>query len=203
MFRDTSGELDAERSAMDELRRANNAITGARIGVFEYDPISENIVVSDMWREVLELEPSESVDVQEEWRSRVHPDDLEAALEPIRLCLEGKVERSRCEYRLRSRDGNCWRWMQTDVSVGQKDQHGNVARLFGAQTDITMLKHIEIELRRSAEQFKSAFENGPIGKAIVDLDGRWLRVNRATCGLVWLFGRGAASNGFSEPDPSR
>ena len=37
------------------------------------------------------------------------------------------------------------------------------------------------ELRESESRFREAFERAPIGKGLVALDGRWLRVNRALC----------------------
>lgn len=37
------------------------------------------------------------------------------------------------------------------------------------------------ELQESEERFRSAFDNAPIGMALVAPDGRWLRVNRALC----------------------
>lgn len=43
---------------------------------------------------------------------------------------------------------------------------------------------MEAELRRSEELFRLAFENAPIGMALVDLDGKWLNVNPAFCNMV-------------------
>lgn len=40
------------------------------------------------------------------------------------------------------------------------------------------------ELRQSEERFRSAFEDAPIGVALVGLDGRRLRVNRALCEML-------------------
>lgn len=190
VLRDLTHAADADRRTRDELTRANNAIRGARIGVFEYHPLTRTVIVSDIWRELLELVPEDTVDVQLEWRPRVHPDDLEAALEPIRLCEEGILERAGCEYRLRSRDGTRWRWMRTDVAIAARDASNRVTCLSGAMTDITERKTVESDLRRSEDQFRSAFENAPIGKAIVALDGRWTRVNPALCNLL----------GYSEAD---
>ncbi len=40
------------------------------------------------------------------------------------------------------------------------------------------------ELRESESRFREAFERAPIGKGLVALDGRWLRVNRALCEIT-------------------
>lgn len=46
------------------------------------------------------------------------------------------------------------------------------------------MKETKEALRLSKELFRSAFENAPIGKAIVGLDGSWLNVNAALCDLL-------------------
>lgn len=190
VLRDVTEEMELVRQSKDELKRANNVIRGARIGVFDYDSDTNAVIVSDIWRELLELDASDTTDVQEEWRARVHPGDLDRALEPIRICLEGRSERASCEYRLRSKDGSHWRWMRTDVAISRRDKAGRVIHLIGAMTDITDRKTTEDALRRSVEQFKSAFDNATVGKAIVGLDGRFLRVNPALCDIF----------GYSEAD---
>ena len=184
ILRDIVAERQLGRLVNNDLIRSNNAILGANIGVFEYDPIANTVIVSDIWRMLLELEPLEIVDEQAVWRSRVHPDDLAAALEPVRRCAEGRVSRANCEYRLRSRDGLRWRWMRSDIAIAQRDDTGRVSQLIGAQTDITESKKMEEALRISVEQFRSAFENAPIGLAIIGLDGSWQRVNPALCNLL-------------------
>jgi len=40
------------------------------------------------------------------------------------------------------------------------------------------------ELQESEEKFRTAFEDAPIGMALVATDGRWLKVNRALCNIV-------------------
>jgi PAS domain S-box-containing protein len=40
------------------------------------------------------------------------------------------------------------------------------------------------ELAEAEERFRSAFDNAPIGMALVALDGRWLKVNRALCEIT-------------------
>jgi PAS domain S-box-containing protein len=51
-------------------------------------------------------------------------------------------------------------------------------------TDVTESKRVAEELRESNEQFRTAFENAPIGKALVAPDGRFLKVNGALSEIV-------------------
>lgn len=50
--------------------------------------------------------------------------------------------------------------------------------------DISARKRIERALRESEERFRLTVDEAPIGMALVALDGRFVRVNRALCELV-------------------
>jgi PAS domain S-box-containing protein len=50
--------------------------------------------------------------------------------------------------------------------------------------DLTERKRSEEALREAQERFRSAFDNAPIGVAVVDLDGRFLQVNRCLCEIL-------------------
>lgn len=181
VLRDITDDIEAARAAKEALMRANSAITGARIGVFEYDRDARKVFVSGIWRELLGLANEDAEEVEARWRERVHPDDLEAAMAPIQHCIDGLSERASCEYRLRPKDGGDTRWLRTEVAVSKRDKSGRVTHLIGVMTDITERKETENALRTSMDQFRSAFENTTIGKAVVGRDGRFHRVNHALC----------------------
>ena len=73
-------------------------------------------------------------------------------------------------------------WMQESVAITQP-QAGHFW-LVGVAIDITKQKETEAVLQESEERFRHAFEFAGIGMAIVALEGRWLRVNRALCEIV-------------------
>lgn len=52
------------------------------------------------------------------------------------------------------------------------------------EAEIQERRRAEDALRTSNEQFRSAFEFAPIGMALVGLEGRWLKVNRALSEIV-------------------
>lgn len=54
------------------------------------------------------------------------------------------------------------------------------------------------ELQESEEQFYSAFEYAPIGMALVSTEGKWVRVNRATCELLGRSEAELMSLGFQD-----
>jgi len=64
------------------------------------------------------------------------------------------------------------------------DASGEITGYLGVGEDITSRKRAEEALTTSEEKFRSAMEYAPIGMAILDLDGRWVQVNKALCELL-------------------
>src|SRR5262249_37757146 len=54
------------------------------------------------------------------------------------------------------------------------------------------------ELAASEERFRQAFEFAGTGMALIGLDGRWLRVNRALCALLGYTEEGLLQKTFQE-----
>ena len=50
--------------------------------------------------------------------------------------------------------------------------------------DVTERMRKEEALREAESRFRSAFDNAPIGVAIVDLEGRFVQVNRSLCEML-------------------
>lgn len=64
------------------------------------------------------------------------------------------------------------------------DESEHVVGGIAVNSDITVRKQAEAALRESRGRFHTAFENAPIGMALVGLDGRWLEVNDALCQIT-------------------
>ncbi|MBC8145851.1 MAG: PAS domain S-box protein, partial [bacterium] len=65
-----------------------------------------------------------------------------------------------------------------------KDVSGRVIQVIPEGRDITQRKRIEKALRESEDRFRKAFDNAPIGMAVVSLDGLFLKVNQTLCEIV-------------------
>jgi PAS domain S-box-containing protein len=183
VLRDATDSQHAEACLRNELQRLEFALSGAGIGVFEIDLITGKSTVSDTWLAIMGVSADSLIDSQHLWLSRMHPDDRPLVEAADRDCIEGRSPQSQCTYRMRTADGLGWRWMRSDAIVASRDASGRATRLIGAQTDVTEQKEAEDALRLNAEESRSSFDNAPIAKAIVGLDGRWLRVNTVLCQL--------------------
>ena len=75
------------------------------------------------------------------------------------------------------------RWPRTCSTI--PPSHGIVI----SARDLTERRRAEGELREAQERFRSAFEHAPIGMALMALDGRLFRVNRALAQILGRSGR--------------
>jgi diguanylate cyclase (GGDEF)-like protein/PAS domain S-box-containing protein len=62
--------------------------------------------------------------------------------------------------------------------------NGTLTGYLGIARDITAERQAARELRDAEERFRNAFDQAPIGKALVSPDGRFTRVNAALCGIL-------------------
>jgi len=104
----------------------------------------------------------------------------------VDVILKTVLERGRWSGETRFRN-----WA-TQEAIPVSDEHFMIrdasgARILGMGTvtrDISATKRIHDQLQESEERFRLALDEAPIGMALVALDGRFVRVNRALCDIV-------------------
>lgn len=111
----------------------------------------------------------------------VHQEDLAEANKRLSERRKGLLK-EQTEFRVRRRDGRPI-YMLSNTSP-LKNQAGEVTGLLAMISDITERKRAEEALRESEEGFRSVFEGGPVGMAIVGLDSKIMKANRAACELL-------------------
>ena len=129
----------------------------------------------------------------------IHFDDRDQAASSFDMTRAGKGT-DRTEFRLRHADGS-WRVVEA-VATNLLDDPSVQGIVLSAR-DLTDRRRAESELREAQERFRSAFENAPIGMALMALDGRLFRVNRALAQILGRSGRdllGASVVELTHPD---
>lgn len=164
-------------------QRLKQALEGARIGVFDIDLTTGRSFVSVTWKQMLGFSEDDEIEPQQQWESRLHPDDRARVKQADQDCIDGRSESSWSEYRLRHADGH-WIWLRSEAIVIERDPTGRAMRMIGTQTDVSALKTAELALRDSEERFRLALENAPVGMALISDKGKWLQVNEALCSLL-------------------
>jgi len=142
-------ELAAERSEDDRQRaeqRFRTVMNGVNDGLFEYNFISEALYASPQFKGMLGFADDELPSTVEDVLARVHPDDLDKALEVRRAYAAREIPVYANVFRMRHKDGT-WRWILSR-GVGLWDKHGEIRTLTGSHTDITEQKNREEELRQ-------------------------------------------------------
>lgn len=156
----------------------------SHIGSWEYWTSDGSIKWSDELYRIFGLPPQSVVLSYEKLLAMVHPDDRaghDAYLAQLMNARPGVVI-APFEYRALRADGQIAHVMvKVEIQYDEKDRS---VRCFGTVQDITERKRADEALRESEATFAAAFENAPIGKAIVAPDGRFLRVNRGLCEIV-------------------
>jgi len=117
----------------------------------------------------------------EQWGHIVHPDDVAKVERWIQIAVAGKP--AEVEIRLSTKQGETC-WLRAFGRPERGAEQGRVGRILGAVSDITDRKRAQEALRQSEERFRLAFEDGPTGMAIVDLDCRIVRANTAFCEML-------------------
>ncbi|MGZ4190445.1 MAG: PAS domain S-box protein, partial [Actinomycetota bacterium] len=111
---------------------------------------------------------------EEEVRAGVCERELEEAARVGRAESEG--------WRLR-KDGSRF-WANVVITAVRDPEGGRLIGFSKVTRDLTERRRTGAALRESEERFRLTIDEAPIGMALVSLEGRFVRVNRALCEIV-------------------
>lgn len=151
----------------------------APVGVFVSSVESGCTFVNERWCELAGLPPEHALG--DGWMTALHPDDRERVLAEWAVATAAGRD-SVVEYRFLQADGTT-RWIQ-GFAAAHRDDDGQIVGWVGTCLDLTERKAAEEALAEVGERFRVAFDNAPIGVALLTPDGHWLHVNRALCDLL-------------------
>jgi two-component system cell cycle sensor histidine kinase/response regulator CckA len=153
----------------------------ARMGSWEWEIASDRVTWSDELYRIYGVTAADEPGSYGSYLDKVHADDrarvgrvIETAVTERRpWSLDYRIVRPDSELRMIHARG--------EVVV---DENGRPSVVHGTCQDVTESHRVEDQLRAAEQLFRRAFDDAPIGMALIDLDGRWLRLNRSLCQML-------------------
>jgi PAS domain S-box-containing protein len=139
-----------EAALRESEERWNFALESSRDGIWDWNVKSNEVFFSRRWKTMLGFEDDEFANRFDEWLARVHPDDLDRALDAVQRHLRGETEAYEIEHRVKAKDGS-YRWILARGRVVARDESGTPTRMVGTHTDITESKEAQQKYQEELE----------------------------------------------------
>ena len=200
-FQDITQLKQAEEKYKESVIKLKEAVTAGNIGLWDWDLVTNQVFYSAEWKSQIGYAEDEIADDFEEWRTRVHPDDLDRTIEKVQKTIDEASKNFIVEFRFQHKDGS-YRWILAHSSV-ITDDTGKPVRMVGSHTDITEQKQAEEQLRQIENKLRSVLDATPFPIAVVDVeDDKILYWSRSA---LDLFGHTAPTSSewyqMAYPDP--
>lgn len=196
--RDITEQKRTEAALRASELRWQFALEGARDGLWDWDVATGITYFSLRWKEMLGYADEELENHFDSWRSRIHPDDLEATLAAVQGYLAGTCSHYAVEHRLRCKDGT-YKWILARGQALERDADSRPLRILGTHTDITESKEAIHALRETEGRFRVLIEDLDVGVVLQDPADRVLLSNAAAQRILGL--DKAALEGVTSRDP--
>ena len=162
-------------------QRLGSLVEGLDLIVWEFDPETLRFLyVNPVAVDILGYPLADWYEDREFLARHVHPADCERVLWEWEHAAGAGIDRE-LEYRMMAADGSTV-WLHTALCVEMEGRRPT--RLRGLMADITERAVASEALAASEARFRGFFEANAVGMAILDLDGRYLRVNDRFCEIT-------------------
>jgi two-component system, cell cycle sensor histidine kinase and response regulator CckA len=180
-------DMTARHEALEALAANEAKLAEAQqiagLGSWEWDLARDQVTWSVELRRMLGLAHEAATGRPEAHLELLHPDDRARVARVVEAAVAALRPWS-VDFRIVRPDGTLGMIHGRGEVVAGAD--GRAAVVHGTCQDVTDRRRVEDALRATEQLFRRAFDDAPIGMALIDLDGRWLRLNPA---LTQMLGR--------------
>ena len=152
-----SNSDETEQSNADLIKlkeRFELALDGANDGLWDWDLLTNLVFFSPRWKSMLGYEIDEIKNDLDEWSKRVHPDDLQRALDSVKKHIDGDIDKYSIEFRMQHKKGHYVDILSRGKVIREAD--GTPTRLIGTHVDISLRKNAELKFRTIYESSSDA-----------------------------------------------
>jgi PAS domain S-box-containing protein len=152
------------------------ALDSAIVGIWEWDYEVNHLDWDYNMFKLYDADPDKFEGAYEAWSKRVHPDDINEQAKLLDIAIKENVPFD-TEFRIVDSNGNVKHIVAKAKHYFDENKKRNV--MLGTNWDITQVRENDQAIKESNLRFEQIFDNSPIGKAIVSLEGKWLDVNHS------------------------
>jgi two-component system NtrC family sensor kinase len=162
MGHEVTTEIRLHEQATSQAHRLQLTLESARMGTWEVNNETGEIIVDDGWLQLAGISQSDRDLAAQLWQSRIHPDDQPIILKRMNNAIQGTADVQTSQYRIVQPDGRVL-WIQDTSRITERTADGGPLRLVGVVVDITDLKDSAQRAQRSAERLSVATEAADMG----------------------------------------
>jgi PAS domain S-box-containing protein len=153
------------------LRETNET---AEIGGWEYDLRTGKLFWSELTREIHEVEPGYTPDVETAINFYKEGKSRDTVRQRVQACIETGASFDEV-LELVTATGKT-KWVQTKGKA--QFENGKCIRIYGAFRDVTKERTLQLQLQLATQEFRSLFDNNPDAVAAFDAQGNVIAINQ-------------------------
>jgi PAS domain S-box-containing protein len=123
-------------------------------GIWDWDLETDQVIFDPRYYTMVGYQINEFPHHLDEFRKRVHPDDVDLVFLKAEDHLSGKNPQFSVEFRFLRKDGD-WQWILGRGKIVEQDENGQPLRFVGTHTDISDRKLAEEELNQQQQQLEN------------------------------------------------
>lgn len=174
---DITERIEFEQSLRLSEERCSLIASATTDGVWDWNLVSDKVYFSPRWKAMLGYEDHEVENSFASWHQRVHPDDINKAMNDVMDCVEGRKTVYENVHRIKHRDGR-WLWI-LDRGIVLYNENGLPYRMVGSHADLTALKQTEHNLAQREQELEAIVGLSPDGIVTINENGVIQSVNAA------------------------
>ncbi|MBN2764942.1 MAG: PAS domain S-box protein [Paludibacteraceae bacterium] len=160
------------KSENEKLLKYKQGIEVSSDGLWEWNLETDRIFYSANYKTRLGYDATEDLsDSYDGWKNRVHPDDLEQAVEAMNNYLNAKASVYSTQYRIRTKNSD-YIWIHDEGKATAWDSQGKAVKIVGIHKSIEDKKKTEENLYRAENLYSSFVKASPDALTITDLSGK-------------------------------
>lgn len=163
IFQDITEQKKSEQVLKDSEQRLGLALDGGNLGLWDWDALTNTLIVNERWLSMLGLNPSTTIPTLDFWHSLVHPEDMPILQNLIDTVISNpNGKRVEAEVRAKHANGE-YIWILDKGVIVSRDNNGNPLRIAGTHMDITERKQAEAALENALKRLELATHAANIG----------------------------------------